>query len=171
MEVKFNLTKKDYMNLHKASTLIKLPIIRRQIIMAYIGMPILFLLFQILFNLPIVVRVVLYIIFMFLYFVCLYIVKKIQILSILKHDKTGIVGEHTVKINEEGISDATPFGSEYHTWRGILLTAENKDYVFVFINTASVNIIPKRAFETKGEAEEFYNKTVEYWNGRRNMNT
>ncbi|MEL7569880.1 MAG: YcxB family protein [Eubacteriaceae bacterium] len=170
MEVKFNLTNDDYWNIHKASTLIKLPVIRQQIITNYIAMPILFLLLQMIFVLPIEVRIILYTFFMFLFFLCLYIARRMMVLYILKYDKTGIAGEHTVKISSEGISDATPFGNEYHIWRGILLAAKNKDYVFVYMSTASVIIIPKRAFETKDEAEEFYNKAVEYWKAARNVN-
>ena len=69
--------------------------------------------------------------------------------------KPGILGEHTIEISPEGLFEMTSVNESKHYWCGIRNVYSTDSYIFVFINKSVAHIIPKRAFKSNEESQNF----------------
>lgn len=76
---------------------------------------------------------------------------------------SGTLGEHTIEINEAGLIEKTNVNDGFCSWAGVKDVLSNKYYIFIFIDTLMAHIIPKRAFSSEEEAENFYQSALTYW--------
>lgn len=68
-----------------------------------------------------------------------------QVRKMLKEGKNeGLVGEHTMKLNKEGITDRTSMGETHVHWQGVHRIVEDAAYVYIYTSTVSAYIVPKR---------------------------
>ncbi|MBD7913144.1 YcxB family protein [Clostridium cibarium] len=79
----------------------------------------------------------------------------------------GYFCEHTIKMNEEGVREITSYNDTLSKWKAINSVTENKDYIYVIFSNSSFHVIPKRAFNSIEEANEFYDKSVILWKENR----
>lgn len=56
----------------------------------------------------------------------------------------GLIGLHTLDMNEEGLRDQNEFGETRVSWSGIQEVVEEDDYVYVYNTSVSAYILPKR---------------------------
>lgn len=157
MEIKFEITRKDYWNLAKDS-FIHVPILRYILI----GFS---LVFSYLFIMPILHNPKLaigYIVFDCIFILIFYNVMKWMTI-IVPSKKAGVLGEHIITINSEGISDSTKVKRSTTKWDGVLRIVSNKKYIYIFIDNIAAHLIPRRAFYSNEDANRFFSSAKEFW--------
>ena len=164
MKITFNLTKEDYWNFTKYDLLNNSKVRKYFLILMSIIVVV-----TIIKDSPIIFKIGLTAVEVILgYFVFMYILKK-QTISFINNNKE-LLCDHTIEISEEGIKETTEEEEEFDYWKEIKSVEENKDYIFIFIDTDMTHIIPKRAFKDISESKKFYNNSIEYLN-RNNKNS
>lgn len=161
MEIKCNITRKDYWNFTKYA-FIHVPISRAFLILVAI---ILFFIFASSINYYYkqgVSQVITYIISMLIFLVVSYNMFKLFAMW-LPTSKPGILGEHIISISPEGIRERTLINDGIIIWAGIKKISTNKKYIYIFIDNMMGHIIPKESFSTKEEADEFLNTALMLW--------
>src|SRR4051812_35690852 len=73
---------------------------------------------------------------------------------------------HRVSISPEGISDATEFSQNSIKWNGVERVIVDGDYAFIYFNALAAIIVPKRAFATAAEFEQFVRTSEAYQGGK-----
>lgn len=79
----------------------------------------------------------------------------------------GVLGEHVVVINEEGIRETTAGYDLLRPWHRVAQIVENPQYIYVFLDNIRGSQIPKRAFREESEARAFINAARSFWKGVR----
>jgi hypothetical protein len=74
---------------------------------------------------------------------------------VLVNKNRGVVGEHTLEINDEGLLEKTPFNESLHRWTGFHKIQASRKYLFVFVTDNIVHYVPFRAFASPEEASGF----------------
>lgn len=82
--------------------------------------------------------------------------------SIPKGKNNGILGEHKIQIDQQGIVESTQINESHFLWRGIAKVTQNNQYIFIFINSDRFHAIPKRSFANYGESKKFYELAKKY---------
>lgn len=75
----------------------------------------------------------------------------------------GVLGEHTIVINKEGLRETTSFNDTLHYWGSIVGIFQNKQYIFIKLNQVLVHVIPRQSFPSQEEDERFYQLALQYW--------
>jgi hypothetical protein len=83
----------------------------------------------------------------------------LQLLKAEKPDK-GQLGRHTVKLDETGVVESTVVGEQRTSWAGIDRVEQDPDYIFIYTAPAAALVIPKRAFDSTLDAENFYHRAI-----------
>ncbi len=78
-------------------------------------------------------------------------------------EKSGTLGTHTYSLNEQGLHETTKFNDALHKWTGIRSVEKSDSYIFIRINSYLFHLIPRRAFSSNKEYEEFWSKAYGYW--------
>lgn len=172
MQIKVDINRLDYWNFNKYS-IRKIPSLRRNFILNMIALPILvfigFLFLRILFQMSFPLVLIVSIVGGIIGDLLLLYMMKLQIMK-LPEDKEGLLGEHIIEISEEGIRESTSVNTGFNIWNGVHGIDQDKDYIYIFLDSMLAHIIPKKSFQSMVEANEFYNKTVHYWKNGRNDN-
>lgn len=74
----------------------------------------------------------------------------------------GVFCRHRVTVSPEGITDSGEFSQTAIAWPAIERVAWNNDYAFVYTSAVAAIIIPRRAFTTAAEFEEFVGVAYDY---------
>jgi len=160
MEIKYTLTEEDYLkfnlfHIKNSDTAAKSLKMQRfitpfvYIVLAFVfskmmDVPLLYTL------IPFAIVGVLWIIFYPKYF---YRVVVRQTKKMIKEGKNeGLLGSHTMFLNDEGIRDTNATGETKVNWSGILHLKEDHDNLYVYNSSVSAYILPKREL---GNHEEF----------------
>ncbi len=164
MKVKYNINHKDYIKTIKYGTL-NVPKARKEnikFLVCFLSlMLIVFLWIRSLFQLPTVI-------FLSMYFIGSFICILHIIYSSLKkrekahRDRGGFFCEHTIEINEDGVRETTSIDEIFVKWEVVNSIDQNAEYIFIFLSEVTFYFIPKRAFKSNLEADEFYNKAVNF---------
>jgi len=165
VKIKVEINRLDYWNLNKYS-IRKIPSLRRNFILNMIALPVFVFIgfsflttpFQMSFSIVFILSIVGGIVGDLL---LIYRMKS-QIMK-LPEDKPGLLGKHIIEISEEGIRESTSVNTGLQTWNGVLSVEQDKEYIYVFLDSMIAHIIPKRSFESIVEANQFYNKAIQYW--------
>ena len=67
----------------------------------------------------------------------------------------GLFTRHRVATSLDGIADATDVGHSSIAWRAVERVVRNDQYAFVYLNAFAAIIVPRRAFSTPEQFEEF----------------
>jgi len=78
-------------------------------------------------------------------------------------DKSGTLGEHQIRIAEDGIHEKTAVSEGMHKWSAVTDILQDNDYLFLFVDRMQAHIIPKRSFTRPNDAEEFFKKSMALW--------
>lgn len=78
-------------------------------------------------------------------------------------DKTGVLGEHTYILIEEGLCEQTPVNESFHKWSGIESVNRIRNYIFIQINGYLFHIVPRRAFAGDAEFDAFWQQAQLSW--------
>ena len=155
MELEFSINRKDYSNFNKYYYFKKS--IRKRLIVvliAAIAMP-----FITMYGEPFELLVYLKLfLFVFLFFGSIYFgLGYIRIMTSGNIPKSGlsILGDKKLITNEEGISVESELYNANIKWNGILSVEENSNYLYLFVDSVSAIIIPKRYFRDLQHYNEF----------------
>ena len=70
-------------------------------------------------------------------------------------DRQGILGEHTVTLFPDLLQERTVVNDTKAAWRGIHRIDSTTDHIFIFTQPNAAHSIPRRAFATHADAEQF----------------
>lgn len=65
------------------------------------------------------------------------------------------IGEHTARLSEEAFHHTNEGGGDFTRWRIIKEIVDSPEHIFVLVTAGQGHVIPKRAFATPAEAEQF----------------
>ena len=89
--------------------------------------------------------------------------------NLLKRAATvkGVLGEHIVVISEDGLRETTAGYDLLRPWHRIVQILEDRNYIYVFLDSIHASQIPKRAFRDQSQAREFVEKSGAFLKGIR----
>jgi len=79
----------------------------------------------------------------------------------------GIVGEHVIVIDPEGVKEVSEVGESTTVWSGIERVEENDNYLFLYTGPIQAHVIPKRGFADDQQITEFSQLARSYLSGSR----
>lgn len=79
----------------------------------------------------------------------------------------GILCEHTVTIDQDGLTETTPVNESRHRWSGVYRVDSTPDHIFIYIQQNMAHVIPRRSFTSVEEADSFFRKATEYFTAAR----
>jgi len=74
----------------------------------------------------------------------------------------GVIGNHIIVIDAEGIREISAVGESRTSWEGVERIDQSDEYVFLYIGSVMAHVIPKRAFVGDHEATRFYEQAQSY---------
>lgn len=92
----------------------------------------------------------------------LYRIKSRTMKLVKKSD--GIIGEHLVEINEQGLYASTARSQSTYGWDGIHELRQDKEIIYIFVNNLQAVIVPKRSFANQALEAEFTQTVQQYAN-------
>jgi YcxB-like protein len=87
----------------------------------------------------------------------------IALLSYAPSKNRGTLGDHHLLLAPAGITESTKVSTSTWTWAGIPKVAQDRAYIFLYVQQNLAHVIPKRAFKSAAESKEFYDTAVRYW--------
>lgn len=166
MEVKYNLTRKDFWNFTKYAythvPTLRIPLILGVFIaFAIIASSLEFFYSKGIGHLTTYIAIAVTILILYYYMIKLLVMW-------LPSAKPGILGEHILSISPEGIRERTFVNDSFIKWNEIKEITSNKKYIFIFIDLTMCYQIPKVSFSTEDEANIFLNTALMYWQSNSN---
>lgn len=76
--------------------------------------------------------------------------------------RQGIVCEHIIEITADGLREQTDANETFRRWKYIDLIKDNESCIYYCVGNQYLGI-PKRAFGTKLEAEQFFQQALSFW--------
>jgi hypothetical protein len=70
-------------------------------------------------------------------------------------DNSAILGHYSSTLSPEGLFFKMVSGEERLNWSAIKKISQNEDYIFLYIGAMNAVIVPKRAFATPQEQQNF----------------
>lgn len=74
----------------------------------------------------------------------------------------GVVGEHLIEVNDKGLYDATVKSKSHCAWSDIHDLKQDKDNLYLFVNSMQATIVPKRSFANQAEEQTFIQQVEQY---------
>lgn len=68
----------------------------------------------------------------------------------------GLLCEHTVTLAEDFFIETTAVNESKHIWSGIYKIDQDETCIYIYISAANAYQIPKRAFQSAKDAQEFF---------------
>jgi hypothetical protein len=75
----------------------------------------------------------------------------------------GILGNHRLTLTAESLKEETPVSHGTWSWAGITKVARNSAYVFIYVQQNMAHIVPLRSFQSRADADRFYQFVVDTW--------
>lgn len=75
----------------------------------------------------------------------------------------GVIGPHTYSIDREGLHEVTPVNEGLQKWAGVEKVGRSKRFVYIRINGYLFHLIPRHAFTSDREFEEFGDVAHNFW--------
>lgn len=74
--------------------------------------------------------------------------------SILRRD-TGVLGEHTLEITDEGLLESTEVNRSLANWRTSFRIHETSRYAYIYISVGNAHVVPKGKPPLEGSVPDF----------------
>ncbi|PKM73907.1 MAG: hypothetical protein CVU91_02340 [Firmicutes bacterium HGW-Firmicutes-16] len=160
MKVMYDLNKTDFWNINKyillhtkARHMLILELIYAALLVAALFLEL---------NLKSRNDLLIYVIILLLLYVFIYIFVKIKVINLSMHYE-GIYCGHLMEVNENEIIESTSVNETHYRWTYIKNISQNEQYIFIFFGYNQSYVIPKRAFNSDGEASDFFYKVRLFW--------
>ena len=79
----------------------------------------------------------------------------------------GVVGEHRIELQDDGLTEETRVNRSKNTWEGIRAVKSTGRYIMIYTTQSAAHPIPKRAFPSPAEADAFFRFAEERWRSAR----
>ena len=163
MKIKYNLTENDYINfnichMRNSKALRKTIMINRFLVpLIFLLMPfILYNISDIPFSYWAITFILIYILWVSLYEKYVYRINRKRIKRMLEEkSNNGLIGERILEIDEENIKITNNSGESKFSIKTIKDIIEDKEYIFIYINSVAAIIIPLEVFKDKEDKERF----------------
>lgn len=161
MKITVDLTKEDYWNLNKF-VMLHLPKYRNPLLITMISLPIIIIaLFRFVLDYAWLSSIIIGILVSVLSaFYMMFSIKR-KVMRLIKTNK-GIVGEHIIELNAQGLYESTEYNESHYAWKGIEDIKADKEYIYIFINSIQGINIPRRAFENQEQESGFIQQLEQY---------
>ena len=80
----------------------------------------------------------------------------LAILCMISKANRTFLCEHTISVNEQGLTEETKYGNSETYWNAISSIVKTKTHLLLYVTQLSAHIIPLRAFDSVEDANEFY---------------
>ena len=163
MEIHYHLTEDDYLNFNLFHVKNSKTAIRSLNIQRYL-LPIIFIIAAYLAskygNMPFLTAFIIYFIVAVLWIIFYprYFYRHIGRMTrrMMKEGKNdGMLGDHVMKLTEEGIVDSSANGETKVNWAGIIEMKEDDDNIYLYNSGVSAYILPKRELVDVAEVRSF----------------
>ena len=67
----------------------------------------------------------------------------------------GVLGRHTLVLDDDGVVEKTRVNESRTLWAGIDRVEDDADYAFIYVSAAAAHVVPLRAFENPEQARAF----------------
>jgi len=74
----------------------------------------------------------------------------------------GMLGEHTLEIDPDGLTERTTVNVQRYSWSGIERIEETADFALFFTSAISAHVVPKRRVVV-GDTVRFLGLAKQYW--------
>ena len=74
--------------------------------------------------------------------------------SFLRRD-TGVLGEHTLEITDEGLVESTEVNRSLANWRTSFRIHETSRYAYIYVSVGNAHVVPKARPPLEGSVAEF----------------
>ena len=71
-------------------------------------------------------------------------------------------GRHRVTISPHGIAESGEFGESTTAWQAVECVVSAEEYAYVYLNALAAIIVPRRAFDSPAEFDEFVRAAQRY---------
>lgn len=78
------------------------------------------------------------------------------ILSLFSRKNKTILAEHTVTLKDDGFIEETIYNSTVHKWAAVQQLRRSKYFIYIYVAANMAHIVPKRAFATETEWDDFW---------------
>lgn len=161
MKVTTQISERDILLLTRY--VVKKPPLRKQVLLnQWVPPPIVYMVGFFIFELSVVYSLMGAVITGLVIYICSDWFMRRGVRKMLLHSK-GILGEHRIEINSEGLQEKTDVNEGFHHWKGIFSVEENDDYIYVFLTGSEAHIIPKNSFASDEEVKEFFRQAYTFW--------
>ena len=72
-----------------------------------------------------------------------------------ENENKGVLGDHTIVIDPEGVTERSAVGESKTSWGGIERIQADDEHVYLYLGSLQAHVIPKRAFRSHEDAEAF----------------
>ncbi|WP_211746611.1 YcxB family protein [Paenibacillus sp. Marseille-Q4541] len=161
MKITIDLTKEDYWKLNKF-VMFHMPKYRNMLLLTIISLPIVIIaLFRFVLDYSWLFSVITGILVSALsMFYMMFSIKR-KVMRLVKTND-GIVGEHVIELNAEGLHESTVYNQAHYSWKGIEDVKSDKDYIYIFVNSIQGINIPRRAFADQEQEQAFVKQLEQY---------
>jgi hypothetical protein len=90
------------------------------------------------------------------------IVPVVTILGMVSKMNKTFLTEHTMTITPDSLVEQTKYAKAEWHWRGIQAVRRTGQHLFLYVGQHSAHIVPRRAFASESERDQFYEKILEY---------
>jgi hypothetical protein len=77
-------------------------------------------------------------------------------------ESRNVIGEHTIAIEPEYVTERSPVGESRTAWSGIEKIQSDEQYIYIYVGPLNAFVIPKRAFKSGEESEAFLQQAQAY---------
>ncbi len=89
----------------------------------------------------------------------------ISALSMISKMNKTILTEHAITIDEGGLTEETVYNRSEYKWAGIQKVVRSGRYLYVYVAQHAAHVIPRRAFASAREWEEFVAALLRFKDG------
>lgn len=76
----------------------------------------------------------------------------------------GLLGPHTMELQDDGVLDRTEYGERKTYWKGIERIEVTERYVFIYLSSISAQVVPRFSI-TEGDFDDFVAELRRRWPG------
>jgi hypothetical protein len=82
-------------------------------------------------------------------------------LILVSRKNHSVLTTHRIEIQETGLVEETKFNKSLFYWPGIVKVVSRPGYIAIYVSSQQAHVIPKRAFSSQSEAEQFKTAVLE----------
>lgn len=86
-----------------------------------------------------------------------------MLLTVPRDSNSGILCEHTLHLTPTQLIEVTQVNTTHHHWLSVKRVYELRRHFLILFAGYQVHVIPKRAFETAEQGQNFFRRARQYW--------